>query len=69
MAHHNQYSKLLLGFFDECPKTVFAALAVSRELLVNGENSEAVEAGLLSEWQSLYENGIVPQKPPKQIKK
>lgn len=55
--------------FDRTPKAVWAALAVS--YAANRERDGA-EPGpgekawliLLAEWETLYDQGIVPQKPP-----
>jgi hypothetical protein len=62
----NEYNRLLSegGLYEETPKAVFAALAVSA--LTRGDLSKAKQA-ILAEWLVLYENGIVPQKPPLRV--
>jgi hypothetical protein len=68
MAHlknkSNDYAKLLDNF-DKIPKSVFAAIAVSYVLRDNNENFPTVKEGILKEWEVLYNNNIVPQKPLK----
>ena len=61
----NEYQAALgQEFFDACPKAVFAALAVS---LVSGggEHLEEATSCLRAESQTLFDNGIVAQAPPK----
>ena len=66
MNKHNEYSKAVsMEFFDQCPKTVFAALAVSHVLNLKGCDFADTEKELLNEWISLYENGIIKQRPVK----
>ena len=60
----NAYQEVLSqGFFEDCPKAVFAALAVSYASRQYEEDFTKVEAELKNEWRLLYQNGIVPQKP------
>lgn len=63
----NSYSRLALNV--DAPKTVWMALAVSfaamtvesaEDLL---EDRPRLERLLMDEWQTLHDNGIVPQKP------
>ena len=63
---NNYQSQIDTAFFEQCPKAVFAALAVS--FCANWANIpfEEITKGLRDEWEILYKNGIVPQKPPKQ---
>lgn len=61
---NNEYAASLGRLFSKCPKTVFAALAVSFGTQGGDFLSEATDR-LLEEWQILFENGIVKQKPPK----
>lgn len=50
--------------FDKTPKTVFAALAFSLAMrMARHHLDEDAHTILRDEWQTLYENGIVPQKP------
>jgi len=61
----NEYSRL--AFDIDAPKTVWMAIAVSLANRVDGTG--AIERGgapidtLMAEWQALYNNGIVPQRP------
>ena len=62
----NDYQKLIdPAFYEQCPKAVFAALAVS--FCSNWANVplEEITKGLANEWDILNKNGIVPQKPKK----
>ena len=60
----NVYQKALDSrLYTDCPKAVFAAIAVS-SLTQGGDFLEEATARLAEEWWILYENGIVPQKPP-----
>lgn len=49
--------------FEACPKTVFAAIAVSFASK-GGDYLDEAREKVLKEWWVLYHNGIVPQKPP-----
>lgn len=49
--------------FDACPKTVFAAIAVSA-LTAGGDHLEHARERVINEWWALYDNNIVAQKPP-----
>lgn len=60
---HNEYAGALGGLFADCPKAVFAAIAVSA-LTCGGDNIDEAQAAILREWNTLYTNGIVKQKPP-----
>ncbi len=57
----NDYSKLIT-FYETIPKSVLAAIAVSFAGLGAGK-LENVSELILKEWEVLYQNGIVPQKP------
>ena len=60
---HNDYAAVLGDLFDEMPKAVLAAIAVS--LASEGGNSlDDAPARIAGEWEALYLNGIVPQRPP-----
>lgn len=63
---HNDYAAALGNLFDDCPKSVFAAIAVS-VLTTGGERLENAKEEILNEWKILYENRIVEQKPPKNL--
>lgn len=57
----NNYTGLLKGY-EETPKAVYAAIAVSLATRSGIELSEA-ERMIKEEWEALYDAGIVPQKP------
>ena len=62
----NEYAKLLGRLYADTPKAVLAAVMVSYMIRCDGElmlMSDRAQALLADEWQILYENGIVPQKP------
>jgi hypothetical protein len=67
MKKSNEYAQLIdPRVFEKVPKTVLAAIAVSLQakLGVDGDwNAESVTKALRKEWTTLYQNGIVPQKP------
>lgn len=68
MAHmknrSNEYAAQLGAMFDEMPKSVLAAIAVSA-LTCGGDYIEEAAARVAHEWAILNENGIVPQRPSK----
>lgn len=64
MKISNEYAKALEELYAKTPKAVFAAIAVS-ELTNGGEKLEEAKANILREWDFLYGNGILSQKPPK----
>ena len=53
-----------LSLFDEIPKSVLAAIAVSA-VTNGGIDIEAAAFRVAKEWDVLHANGIVPQKPGK----
>lgn len=61
----NQYAAIVQQgkLYESCPKAVFAALAVSYASR-GGDYLDGVSDLLLKEWWILYQNQIVPQKPP-----
>ena len=61
---HNEYS-LMLGIFEKIPKTVLAALVVSGFYNRLNIEPDAMDKALLDEWETLYSQNIVLQKPPK----
>ena len=62
----NNYQKQIdSSFYEKCPKAVFAALAVSYMVNHGITSFEEVTGEMISEWNNLYNQGIVPQKPPK----
>lgn len=61
---HNEYAEQVGGdLFEKCPKAVFAAIAVS-SLTMGGDQLDEARNRVIEEWWILYENDIVPQKPP-----
>ena len=61
---YNEYQRLIKNY-DNIPKAVLAAVLVSKILLSNGGNFDAVDRDIAEEWKTLYEAGVVPQKPLK----
>jgi len=59
---HNEYSKALGKLFDEMPKAVLAAVAVSYAS-AGGDALDIAERVIAYEWRVLFENGIVAQRP------
>ncbi len=62
-ATGNAYADRLGEWYDEIPKAVLAAIAVSA-LTAGGEQLVLARERVRAEWQTLYDNGIVPQRPP-----
>jgi hypothetical protein len=64
----NEYLGVLTnGFYQNTPKAVFAAIAVSLATS-GGDRLEEAQAEILKEWKTLFEAGIVPQDPTKYLK-
>lgn len=64
----NSYQQSLSKeFFEKCPKSVLAAIAVSFATL-QMEGQQQLEETLLNEWRVLHKGGIVPQKPYRKAK-
>lgn len=65
MAHLNNltnlYADALGSMFDEIPKSVLAAIAVSA-LTCGGDEIAFAAHRVAAEWQALYDNGIVAQR-------
>lgn len=62
----NHYVEMIgESFFDQCPKSVFAALAVSLSIQHEKSSQHDIREALLLEWHSLHKRGLVPQKPVK----
>lgn len=66
----NNYAGALV-LFPLVPKAVYAAIAYAFivRTLGGAPGPIEVEETLMREWTTLHENGIVPQKPPKQVTK
>lgn len=60
----NEYAAKLGLIFDECPKAVLAAIAMSYFINHEAWQDDPV-TGFCAEWETLSQNGIVPQKPGK----
>jgi hypothetical protein len=58
----NEYQQMVGQVFDRTPKAVIAALVVSLANRLGYQNDEIPKLWL-DEWQTLNDNGIVPQKP------
>lgn len=52
--------------FEQAPKTVWAAIAVS-SLTMGGDRLSDARELVLREWQTLHQQGIIPQAPPKKL--
>lgn len=62
----NSYQGLISRkLYEETPKAVFAAIAVSFLLNHQSINEENIDLDLLSEWRLLFDQNIIPQRPPK----
>lgn len=66
MKTHNEYAATLGPLYDQIPKAVFAAIAVSA-LTTGGDHIEHAVAVILYEWGALHRAGIVPQKPTRDV--
>lgn len=51
------------GTIDKIPKMVALAVAVSA-LTLGGDQLDFARDRFITEWWTLFDNGIVPQKPP-----
>ena len=60
----NGYAAELGALFDEMPKSVLAAIAVSA-ITSGGDYLDEAQQRVAHEWRILNENQIVPQKPGK----
>jgi len=62
----NEYQQVLEGkFYEGVPKAVLAAIAVSLQARLDGGviDPQSMTKALRDEWNALYQNGIIPQKP------
>lgn len=66
-AKRNEYADAAGDLLDSIPKAVWAAIAVSA-LTGGGDRLGAAQQRVANEWLILWSNGIVPQKPPKQVR-
>lgn len=68
MADKNEYARLLgQGVYDETPKEVWAAIAVSY-MSLDGDWPELAAINLAKEWQTLFTAEIVSQPVPSRVK-
>jgi hypothetical protein len=68
MATTNEYARELVQY-EQTPKAVYAAIALSFAMRLNAEDFIEAERAVEDEWRILHDNGIVPQKPPAAIAK
>lgn len=62
----NGYQRAFGALYDEIPKSVFAAVALSFAYIsIEEKGFDEAARRVIEEWRTLFENGIVPQKPPK----
>jgi len=63
---NNDYQKAISNkLYADTPKSVFAALAVSVLVNMCGKSFEEIDSAIIQEWDTLFKQGIVPQKPAK----
>lgn len=60
----NEYAREFSAYRD-IPKAVFAAVAFSFGMRLNGDDMHNAIGAFYQEWRTLHENGIVSQAPPK----
>lgn len=66
MKKSNQYARAFGPKYAKIPKSVFAAVAFSYANWACGEEAKTDEEAIsrfMKEWHTLYDNGIVSQKP------
>jgi hypothetical protein len=66
MKASNEYSRQFGRLYSRIPKAVFAAVAFSYTSSGGDDLQHAIQC-FMQEWQILFDNGIVSQKPPKLI--
>ncbi len=63
----NEYVDALDGrLYSDTPKSVWAAIAISLLNRMDGEGVWQGNDAVIEEWTALYQNGIIPQKPPQE---
>jgi len=65
---HNEYAEQLRGMYDDIPKAVLAAIAVSA-MTCGGDHLDEAKSLIAEEWQALHNQGIVPQAPRGEAKR
>lgn len=63
MKTMNQYADKF-PCYEDTPKAVAAALAFSLAMRLCGDSAIDARETVRAEWETLFANGIVPQKPP-----
>jgi len=61
----NQYAELLGAAYNDMPKALLAAIAVSFAARLEDDSLDKAGALVLEEWRALYQNGVVSQRPDK----
>jgi hypothetical protein len=62
----NEYARIFGPLYEQTPKAVFAAIALSFAFMdIEEAGWEQAVKRVLKEWQTLHANGIVPQGLPK----
>ena len=61
----NEYARAFGKNYARIPKAIFAAVAYS-SISSGGDFQEFAIKNFMHEWEILYQNGIVPQKPIKE---
>jgi len=66
----NEYAQTLRGegLYDAIPKAVLAAIAISYAT-GGGDWIEHAKERIVTEWNTLHENGIIPQSVPAKYRK
>lgn len=64
----NEYAREIRDVYDDMPKAVLAAIAVSA-LTVGGDRLDAATVRVVTEWDTLHAAGIVPQPVPAKFRK
>lgn len=68
IAQKNEFAHMLgQGVYDETPKEVWAAIAISH-MSIGGDWPELAAVNLAKEWQNLFDGRIVSQPVPKRVR-
>lgn len=69
LKQRNEYDRALEpGVYDAAPKSVLAAIAISR-LTLGGDRLDLATRALVTEWDTLHSNGVVPQPVPPSLRR
>jgi len=63
----NEYSRVLGPLYERMPKAVLAAVVVSFAHRMSG-SFDAVPSTIIDEWQALFDNDLVTQKPSSEFR-